>query len=598
MLDIPSAIKTLFGTDGVKKNFRVHFPNGEMGDITNDKILYESVKFTESVCSQDPFKFGLAESSVIEFETVGIANMYGMVIECGIEVDTSSLSAAQITAIQSNPGDGVLVLSSVSDIGYGFYRVPYGVFRVESCPRNHQAMTHRRVTAYSLGRESEYMENPFEMDKLATYLPGGNVYEPSAKSLFATALGWDDPQFLTGIGYTKTDVTPQSHSSGGGYTKVFKKSDNTQVTFLFAGDWGRVSKALDTTTVTDVKKAMFAVDTHGIDYSYYLWQIVDFLEFEEIDAATSGYETLYDAAFDLAKFGYAPCVIYNYFLNNTQYQMDSVPINTSNGSVYPFRPGLTLYANGVYANDGLYAQIQVPFDSFTVTSIINSVQHATRTYTIDTPATIYRLTDTSASTYLSSVPLQIFSSGSKKRTFNGKKFQCNAFEGNLDLLSFAKGYLELMAKFAKRDRDGGLTVIGLDNTNPVSVSPDETEELWWDEYVVDSIGTVLYGSPYEIGSGGSVYDMTDNGALKVLPGENLSLIRAVFISTFAPAVTNIGFVPIELNMEGFPWIEAGDAIQVTTEDGEVVDSFALRIEIEGVQYLRLYCESKGGEIIS
>ena len=89
MLNIPESVKTLFKRDGVRKNFRVHFPNGELSDITNENVVQESVKFTESLCSQDVLKFGLTEASVIEFETVGIGNMYGMTIECGIEIDLS-----------------------------------------------------------------------------------------------------------------------------------------------------------------------------------------------------------------------------------------------------------------------------------------------------------------------------------------------------------------------------------------------------------------------------------------------------------------------------------------------------------------------------
>ena len=77
MLNIPDSVKAPYKQDGVRKNFRAHFPGGELPDITNDNIVQESVKFTESICSQDVFKFGLTEASVIEFETVGVANMYG-----------------------------------------------------------------------------------------------------------------------------------------------------------------------------------------------------------------------------------------------------------------------------------------------------------------------------------------------------------------------------------------------------------------------------------------------------------------------------------------------------------------------------------------
>lgn len=112
MLNVPNSIKALYQTDGVRKNFRVHFPNGEFSDITNSNVVQESVKFTESLCSQSTFKFGLAEASVLEFETVGVGNMFGMTIEASMEIDTSSLSAADISAIQADEGDGSLVLAA------------------------------------------------------------------------------------------------------------------------------------------------------------------------------------------------------------------------------------------------------------------------------------------------------------------------------------------------------------------------------------------------------------------------------------------------------------------------------------------------------
>lgn len=87
MLDIPEEVKALFRRDSIKKNFRIHFPNGEREDITNENILSESVQFTESLCSQENLKFGLCEASVLEFETIDIGNIKGCEIEAGIEAD-------------------------------------------------------------------------------------------------------------------------------------------------------------------------------------------------------------------------------------------------------------------------------------------------------------------------------------------------------------------------------------------------------------------------------------------------------------------------------------------------------------------------------
>lgn len=86
MLDVPQEVKDLFLQNNTQKNFRIKFPNGEFEDITNSNIISESVRFTESLCSQQNLKFGLCEASVLEFETIDVGNIKGCRIEAGIEV--------------------------------------------------------------------------------------------------------------------------------------------------------------------------------------------------------------------------------------------------------------------------------------------------------------------------------------------------------------------------------------------------------------------------------------------------------------------------------------------------------------------------------
>lgn len=91
MLNIPEEIRDLLKQDSVKKNFRVHFPNGESEDITNSKIVSESVQFRESICSQNELRFGLCESPQIEFETVDVGNIKGATIECSYDIDVTGI---------------------------------------------------------------------------------------------------------------------------------------------------------------------------------------------------------------------------------------------------------------------------------------------------------------------------------------------------------------------------------------------------------------------------------------------------------------------------------------------------------------------------
>lgn len=92
MLNIPEEVKALFKIDGVRKNFRVHFVDSDLPDLTNKDIVTESVSFTESLCSRDKFKFGVCEAASISFEAVGIPNIKGQYIKCGLDIDCSDLA--------------------------------------------------------------------------------------------------------------------------------------------------------------------------------------------------------------------------------------------------------------------------------------------------------------------------------------------------------------------------------------------------------------------------------------------------------------------------------------------------------------------------
>lgn len=137
MLNIPDAVKDLFKTDGVLKNIRISFPNGEKPDICNDRLVKESLKFDESISSRPEIHFGLCESSQISFECVDIGNIKGMDIDVYIEIDTSSCE-----------NDPEVVSETAPDVPFPFYRVPLGRFIIDECKRD-AGMTMRKVTAYS-----------------------------------------------------------------------------------------------------------------------------------------------------------------------------------------------------------------------------------------------------------------------------------------------------------------------------------------------------------------------------------------------------------------------------------------------------------------
>ena len=180
-----------------------------------------------------------------------------------------------------------------------------------------------------------------------------------------------------------------------------------------------------------------------------------------------------------------------------------------------------------------------------------------------------------------------------------------------DFIELFNGYLELCGEFGKADRASGFTFIKLDASSPYSVSPSDYAECWWDEYDMSPVGSVYFSwkeangknqvdqntAEYNFGDGFSVYDMSGNSCLTAMDNTDYNSMVTLFDSLFVPEVGNVGFTPIDLTMRGLPWIEAGDALQITAEDGTVVNSFALRIEMSGIQHLTATITAEGGDII-
>lgn len=142
MLNVPESVKELFLRDGTHKNFRVHFPNGEHADLTNEHIESESVRFSESICSRDELEFGLCEQSSLEFTCFGLEeSIKGKIIEAQIEIDVSELIGKEEISGITYP----------EDLGYPVYAIKYGRFKVDDCKREAGPLCRRDVSAYSEG---------------------------------------------------------------------------------------------------------------------------------------------------------------------------------------------------------------------------------------------------------------------------------------------------------------------------------------------------------------------------------------------------------------------------------------------------------------
>lgn len=583
MLNIPDSIKALFNRDECRKNFRVHFPNGEHADLTNSDIVRESVIFSESVCTQNILRFGLTEGSSIEFETVGIPNIMGMTIECSCEVDTSSLTYAEILSIWQLQRiyDGEIVLDGDSDLEYGFFRIHYGVFRVESCPRNHGAMTHRKVTAYTVIGQM----NPFEDQKLALPLLG-NTYKPSAYALADSLMGYRDKNYLTDRGYSGTSL-PFDGSRSYTLSASYYTYSHGRITISARIDYDYVDELPNISS-------LYKIDFGQNSYSGVIDGVIQYLQAADVNPASGDY-TWDELAFQLIGNEYLPSV--GYMVETWDGQQRSV------GSVYFAESNYSFYPLRNFDGGTVECYMRVP-KKITLTGGVESsvvldvfgIQLAKYQKAAPTPSLDLLFT--------SAEDVQIPNDFAPQQTITG-----SSFAGAFTASEFLNAFLELNASYGRPTRSGGYTVMRLDATSPVSISSGQYKEMWWDEYDVEPIGTVRYGFTDAAGetrlvdfrfssAGRSVYDMSDNLVLHSLQWQSSTSIEWILSQLFIPHLGGLPFTPIDLSMRGFPYLEAGDAISVTAEDGTVVKSYILAQELSGIQILTADVSSRStGEFL-
>ena len=602
MLTVPSSIKTLYMTDGVRKNFRAHFPNGEYSDITNENVVTESVHFTESLCSQSVFKFGLSEASVLEFETVGIGNMFGMTIEASIEIDTSSLSAAQISAIQTDEGDGTLVLVGDSDIGYGFYRIPFGSFRVESCPRNHEAMTHRKVTAYTEQLGTEIPISPIEALKFQSWQWWSGYYV-NINRLLDASLGYFSPNILYDLGYTRTQVTTFSalaQTVVSNTEQLFTITKNS-VTYTFTMYGAHSYRQYDSITYDK----LYGLELDGLDPTGAADFIKNILDEEGLDWTTA-------SPWLASKIPFPT----NYDIFIASYSK-AVPVFSTGGTMsglnLPSYTRAPIYqdAPSVYAMNSLnygsssYGNFYIP-ESFTLR--VEKQGGWTKDYVFDIGSAnprIYRWDKTATN-----IKLSLPSSKSKSfQVIGGYATTSDWYQFSLpaEYAKLISGYIEMQGGFVSARRLGGYEFTRLNSSVDADIGKHYSE-AWWDEYDVAPIGQILLSyqdtssgeieTSLQIGNGASVYDMKDN---EVLRGSSRTLteVSNYLNASFVPNIGAVYFTPIELSYPCFPWLEAGDKIKfLSADDSEEVESYLLRIDTTGIQNIFSNAESDGGSIMT
>lgn len=533
MITVTSAQEAIIKDDETVKSFVVHFPNGERADLTNSDIVFESVRFTESVCSDQSFRFGAADASCIEFETVGVGNIIGLTIEC----------------------------SMVFTLGADSVTIPYGTFIVDSCPRDHASMVHRKVTAYSQSVNNGYISGleKWKLEKSTR----ANTYTLKPYYLFAE-LGFITPETASTESLTTNTGTFANYDTnlnGGIYIGRTHSYYDANANYVYTvTDFNAVYKIEFTGSLT---AAQTALESHNIGTATQ----------KKILSASVYYD---DGTGIVSLTNHCTLPI----------------IDNGDGTMYCD----LIYPQAPQAVSTVY--IYIPLD-ITV-KYTNSNDHTldwTESVTVATAATLTKLTTASdAANVEVSFNSTLENSGSY------------TFYNAYSLADLVTGFAELNAAMVRTERDGTYTLFHLDNSAPYALTADDVEgAAWWDEYTVNSIGSIQYSfkdaqggtvdSAYTWNADGSVYSMTGNYVLDNLSSADTSTVETYIDDLFKPYASIIQFTPLDANFRGMPYLQCGDAVQLTAADGTVIDSYFLKQTFDGIQHITEDVETVQGTVI-
>lgn len=602
MLTIPDYVKGLYWRDGVRKNFLVTFPNGDEGDIRNDRIVRESVKFTESCCSDNVFRFGGCERSMIEFETVGVDSLLGKIMDCWIEIDLSSLFPPQIAYIAANPGDGQYIAGDPD-----LYRIPLGRFLVTKCPRNHQAVTHRQVTGMT---PTYWRLSPIERAKLEWY-SGRNAPQIDPVAFTLANVGYYVPGFMESMGWSKSQALNWGDFSGPtsiSVTDAYFETTGGAARYLSITGTYKSARSMLTSAKFPIGEK-YAVGLGDLDLSG-LRSFVD-TWFTDVDWAatdmTYGFAQIRSKA-DFVRYilganaKACPCLTH-YDAGPAQMQVCAL---LSDAEVFDSQGILPDFAGRSFPQgygSGSWLLTIPASVTFTITdendavldtfsmALSEELPEVSKWSNSDQDSTNMRLTPAASDSY--------------KYTYNSETYSYRSWLGSVDAGALIRGWMELNGKVLLAGRPAP-KIAALSQAAPVEISVMDYQRgsVWWDDFQTDYIGTVAftYGKNHDqaaelpIGIGESVYDISDNEVLKMTT-YSADTIAGYLRDMLVPGINDLSiYSPAEISMPAWPWLEAGDALEITTEDGTIVETYIMTRTMTGVQLLFDQISAPGGDI--
>lgn len=564
MLRVPVLVQEAFRKDETEKKYRIELADGS-DVIENDRLVEESVTFTERMCSGSELKFGLCEANGIEFQCFDTPDIKGK----GIVVYIS---------VEYKDADGVMK----------WYDIPLGQFDVNACPIE-QSSGIRKVTAYNKIR-SEYLDADLT-DKLA------GITEPGSDKISVYRI---KKELLKEYEITERRETAQSVSPTNNMSSTNEYEFGVTLGSLPLPN-GFNNSNYGTASLHAVFREKIIVIDGLSDTEYYNIKMPLELQTERYKVFDELLEET-DAEFDSASMDeYVQNVLQSYSAN---VEIDFVDGSSRNYTIEKLNTeDLLTNISQIRVNLLVHAAIK--------TTIAGTIE-VWGNYTSDSGNAV-------TSTFAKDADFEKIEI--QRLALNEvEKIRLNKESQGLTLRKVISANYELLAQYGKLDRESNL--IQGTELNAGGLYPSETlypsttlfpsgadasmvvtmyERLWTERdkqqkfrnLIVNYKGTVTdaegktteQSMQYETqvnADGNADYTVENNWILEnvVMTEEKISQIAAVF----AEKIRDIVFTPFELQQVGIPYLEAGDAIEIQTET-DTIKSYVLQRTMTGIKAL-------------
>lgn len=587
MLNIPEKVKERLDRDGTRKNLRLVWENGR-ADITNENIVSESLDFRESVCSRDSLTFGTAEASTLEFETVGVENLIGCWFSAFIEVDMSD-----------TPG----TWESRQDLDYPVYPIPLGRFVVTACPRNHEAVAHRKFTASSKFDRAGLLLQPDAVQAFQT----GAINQPFIAKFQARV---SSERFEHSYGLApETKLQPERTSIGTienirlsgdenyhEYARVEWWVNNRRVgldfAYVSARVFGRTLKAeVDGKPVELTESRAQAVAAALTEALYAKYNDVKRQNGEPIEKTEALAELgkILTAQFEKEQER-------GVFIN---YSLETVASSASSYTARPVQFDLVRSGNA--------SEVSIPpIDLEVIAPSAAYIAFNTCRANCLEAVSLYTAADRKQDLAVwlapsETIELRTYRSSSTTTTFalsssvTSVKNERGSWDADLSpLLPQAQNMLlslaELYGGFIGKDRYGKASLKRLTLEPTATLRPDQYSSCWFDEYDIEPIGLIRYKFKNEdyvfnFGEGKSAYNIEKTDYLEGLPEFQPESVEEFLSQSLVPALAGLSYVPAEIEAVNVPYLEAGDRVNVELADGSEIETYILERNQQGIQLL-------------